>query len=114
MSYKIVVLTAIAGLFVACINLAHADPLSPDGSSAPSNFNDRFAGKVTCPTAEPCKILTLTQQEEKLLMAPNGILDTAAQARSLDLGQFSVYLKTRIGNAPAGEMPPAPPAASKP
>jgi len=51
-----------------------------------------------------CKILYLTEQEEQMLMTKNGILDTAAQARSLDLGQFAVYLKTRIAAAPAGEV----------
>ena len=62
-----------------------------------------------CPTAgEPCKILVLTAQEERMLMGPNGILDTAAQARSLDLGQFVVYLKTRIAGAPAGAVQPLP------
>jgi hypothetical protein len=62
-----------------------------------------------CPTAgEPCKILILSQQEERMLMGPNGILDTAAQARALDLGQFVVYLKTRIANAPAGTVQPLP------
>jgi hypothetical protein len=53
--------------------------------------------------------VVLSQGEEKLLMQPNGILDTAAQARALDLGQFAVYLKTRIANSPAGE--PVKPAA---
>ena len=51
-----------------------------------------------------CKILYLTEQEEQMLMTKNGILDTAAQARAIDLGQFSVYLKTRIAAAPAGEV----------
>lgn len=76
------------------MTIAHAD-----------DFADRFAGKIICPTPEPCKILVLSQQEEKILMQQNGILDTAAQARSLDLGQFAVYLKTRIAAAPAGENP---------
>jgi hypothetical protein len=61
---------------------------------------------VPCPTAEPCKILTLSAQEERLLTTQNGILDTAAQGRALELGQFSVYLKTRIATAPAGEVKP--------
>lgn len=65
--------------------------------------------RITCPTAgEPCRILLLSPQEEKMLMGQNGILDTAAQARSLDLGQFAVYLKTRIAAAPAGEIKPVP------
>ena len=43
-----------------------------------------------------------------MLMTKNGILDTAAQARAIDLGQFSVYLKTRIAAAPAGIVTPSP------
>ena len=62
-----------------------------------------------CPTpGEPCKILFLSSQEEQMLMTKNGILDTAAQARAIDLGQFSVYLKTRIAGAPAGVVTPVP------
>jgi hypothetical protein len=63
-----------------------------------------------------CKVLFLNAQEEQILMTQNGILDTAAQGRALELGQFSVYLKTRIGAAPQGEVrqPPAPPAAPAP
>jgi hypothetical protein len=58
-----------------------------------------------CPTpGEKCKVIFLTEQEEKMLMGQNGILDTAAQARALDLGQFAVYLKTRINGAPQGEV----------
>ena len=65
-----------------------------------------------CPTpGESCKVLFLSAQEERILTGQNGILDTAAQARALDLGQFAVYLKTRIGSAPAGEMKPQQPAA---
>ena len=77
-----------------------AEPPS-QSSSAPS-----------CPNpGEKCKVLYLSEQEERMLMIQNGILDTAAQARALDLGQFAVYLKTRIGSAPAGEMKPQQPAA---
>jgi hypothetical protein len=58
-----------------------------------------------CPTpGEKCKVIFLTEQEEKMLMGQNGILDTAAQARALDLGQFAVYLKTRINGAPQGDV----------
>lgn len=64
---------------------------------------------VQCPDpGVKCKVLLLNPQEEEMLMTRNGILDTAAQGRSLDLGQFSVYLKTRIGAAPQGELKPMP------
>ena len=64
------------------------------------------APKVTCPTQEPCRILILTPQEEKALTGPNGVLDTAAQGRALELGQFAVYLKTRISASPMGDPKP--------
>jgi hypothetical protein len=65
------------------------------------------ANAAECPDpGVKCKVLFLNEQEERMLMGQNGILDTAAQARSLDLGQFAVYLKTRIGSAPAGEVKP--------
>lgn len=67
------------------------------------------APKIQCPDPGiKCKVLYLTEQEEQMLMTKNGILDTAAQARALDLGQFAVYLKTRIASAPQGEMQKAP------
>lgn len=93
MSKKIAfVLLAAATSLLICATVVRAD-----------DFAERFAGKYPCPTAEPCKILTLSTQEERLLTAQNGILDTAAQGRALELGQFSVYLKTKIATAPAGE-----------
>src|ERR1700678_4291153 len=65
---------------------------------------------IQCPdVGVKCKVIFLNEQEEQMLMTRNGILDTAAQGRSLDLGQFSVYLKTRIGSAPQGEVKPVPP-----
>lgn len=67
---------------------------------------------AVCPTAgESCKILLLSPTEEKMLMIQNGILDTAAQGRALDLGQISVYLKTRIASAPSGVVKPINPPA---
>ena len=68
-----------------------------------------FAAECPDPGVK-CKVLFLSEQEERMLMGQNGILDTAAQARALDLGQFAVYLKTRIGSAPAGEVKPVKPA----
>jgi hypothetical protein len=65
----------------------------------------RAAIGAECPTpGEKCKVIFLTEQEEKMLMGQNGILDTAAQARALDLGQFAVYLKTRINGAAQGDV----------
>jgi hypothetical protein len=70
---------------------------------------------IQCPDpGVKCKVLFLSAQEEQMLMTQNGILDTAAQGRQLDLGQFSVYLKTRITAAMQGEVKPLPPAPTKP
>ena len=67
---------------------------------------------AVCPVpGESCKILLLSPTEEKMLMIQNGILDTAAQGRALDLGQISVYLKTRIASAPSGVVKPVSPPA---
>lgn len=70
-------------------------------------FGISQAMAVECPTpGQACKVLLLTPQEEQILMQQNGVLDTAAQARALELGQFSVYLKTRIASAPQGDVKP--------
>lgn len=67
-----------------------------------------FVHAETCPTpGEKCKILILSPQEENLLTGQNGILDTAAQGRQIDLGGFAVYFKSKIATAPAGEVKPA-------
>jgi hypothetical protein len=82
--------------FILCASLVLADELPQ-------------ALKVPCPTSEPCKVVVLSQSEESLLMKQNGILDTAAQARAIDLGQFAVYFKQKIASAPEGQVqtPPA-------
>ena len=100
------------GAWAVLISYARAEQPSPDGSGSPSTFAERFAiGNIQCPDpGVKCKVLFLNEQEERFLMQPNGVLDTAAQARNLDLGQFVVYLKTRIGSAPAGEVKPVKPA----
>src|SRR5260370_2140725 len=72
-----------------------------------------------CPNpGEPCKVLIVTQQRENFLMIQNGVLDSAAQARSIDLGQFVVYFKQKLVQAPLGEVKPPgvtdPPAAAQP
>ena len=60
-----------------------------------------------CPTpGEKCKVLFLNESEEAALMKQNGILDTAAQARNLDLGGVAVYFKTKIGAAAQGDVKP--------
>lgn len=73
-------------------------------------INRAFADEAPkCPTpGEPCRVVYLSPQEEKLLSGQNGVLDTAAQARSLDLGQFVVYFKTKLAQSPMGETRPLP------
>lgn len=61
--------------------------------------------RTACATA--CKVIVLTADEEKVLTGQNGILDTAAAARALDLGQLVSYFRTKIANAPAGDTPKA-------
>lgn len=60
-----------------------------------------------CPTpGEPCKVITLSPQEEQFLTTKNGILDTAQAARYLDLGNVVAYFRDKIAKAPAGEVKP--------
>lgn len=68
------------------------------------------ANATDCPEqAKSCKILTLTPEEEQLLVNPRGILDTAAQARALDLSNVVAYFRAKIDKAEAGTVK-APPA----
>ena len=59
--------------------------------------------RYPCPDAGPCKVITLTDAELKILAGQNGILQTAAQGRALELGQFVVYFTNKLQQAPAGE-----------
>ncbi len=65
-----------------------------------------LADELKCPNpVEACRVLYLSVQEERALTQPNGVLDTAAQARALELGQFVVYFKTRISGSQLIEAP---------
>lgn len=59
--------------------------------------------KYPCPTSKACRVVTIDDDEMKILAGANGILQTAAQARSLDLGQYVIYFQNKLQNAPAGE-----------
>lgn len=61
------------------------------------------APQPQCPTAQPCKVLTLTQEEEQALIGERSILDTALQGRPLDLGGAVTYFREKIRTAPAGQ-----------
>lgn len=64
--------------------------------------------RTECPDANPCKVVLITAQEEKILLDDRGILATAAQARSLDLGGLVTYFQQKIAKAPAGEQKEVP------
>lgn len=66
-------------------------------------INPAFA--ADCPAGAPsCKVLTLTPDEEAILIQPRGILDTAATGRQLDLGHVAAYFRSRIEKAPSGNV----------
>lgn len=60
--------------------------------------------RTDCPDANPCKIVMLTAQEEKILLDERGILATAAQARQLDLAGLVAYFQQKIIKSPAGDV----------
>ena len=58
-----------------------------------------------CPEgAKSCKVITLTLDEEQVLIQPRGILDTAAAARQLDLANIVAYFRQKIDKAPLGDV----------
>lgn len=69
--------------------------------------------RTDCPTPAPCKVLTLTADEEKVLLGQNMIFDTAVAGRQLDLFGAAAYMRQKIATAPAGDMPKAPEPAQK-
>jgi hypothetical protein len=64
--------------------------------------------RLDCPDANPCKLVAITAQEEKILLDERGILATAAQARQLDLAGLVSYFQQKIARAPAGDAKEAP------
>ena len=66
--------------------------------------------RTDCPTPAPCKVITLTQEEEKALVGPNMVFDTAVQGRQLDMFGIITYLRQKLAAAPAGDAPRAEPA----
>lgn len=91
MRYVWIFIAALAAGTVLFQTFAHADP------------------RTDCPDANPCKIVAITAQEEKILLDERGILATAGQARSLDLGGLVVFFQQKIARAPAGDVPKAEP-----
>lgn len=65
----------------------------------------RCANATDCPANAPsCKVITLTPDEEQVLIQPRGILDTAAQARQIDLANLVAYFRAKIDKAPQGDV----------
>jgi hypothetical protein len=63
------------------------------------------AHATDCPEGlKSCKVLILTPEEENLLTGKNGILDTAMQARQMDLGRAVTFFYQKIATAPAGTV----------
>lgn len=60
---------------------------------------------VECPpNMKACKVWFLSPEVEQILVQPNGIFATAAQARTLDLAAATQFLRNQIENAPQGEV----------
>lgn len=60
---------------------------------------------IECPSpGQPCKWISLSQQEEAILVQDKGILATAAEGRRVDLGEVSLYFRKKIESAPQGEV----------
>ena len=58
-----------------------------------------------CPAGvRSCKVITLTPDEEEALVGKDRILDSAAQARFIDLGPAVSFFKQKIATAPNGTV----------
>jgi hypothetical protein len=62
---------------------------------------------IECPPdmTQGCKVLFLSPAEEQILVQPNGILATAADARKIDFSGAAEYFRNKIKAAPAGAKP---------
>lgn len=66
------------------------------------------AADIRCPDKNPCRILTLTPDEETALTGDKQILMTAEQGRFIDLTQAVRYFRDKIRAAPMGDSPQPP------
>lgn len=64
-----------------------------------ANFIGAAETKCSDPR-QPCRILTLTPEEETALTGPNMILQSAEQGRFLDLSSAVKYFRDKIRAAP--------------
>jgi len=72
------------------------------------------AWAVECPAPGPCKVLTLTPDEENILVGQQGIFDIAERGAAVVLGPPVKYFREKIQKAPQGDQPKPPEAPKKP
>lgn len=82
---KLFILTGM--LVIAASSPLHADP------------------RTDCQTKDPCRVITLTPDEEKALTGQNMIFDTAVAGRQIDMSGFVIYFRNKISTAPMGDVP---------
>ena len=69
-----------------------------------------FAPAAECPPGvAKCKVLTLTPEEEQVLVGPGFILDIAERGAQVQLGGTVKYFREKILNAPPGTVKPVEP-----
>lgn len=59
--------------------------------------------RTDCPSTAPCKVITLTAEEEQALFGPRMVFETAVQGRQLDIMPVANYFREKIIKAPAGD-----------
>lgn len=68
--------------------------------------------RTDCPSPAPCKVITLSPEEEQALTGQKMVFDTAVAGRQIDLFGVVAYFREKIGRAPAGDA--AKPVEAKP
>lgn len=63
--------------------------------------------RTDCPSPAPCKVITLSAEEEQALTGPKMLFDTAVQGRQLDMMGIASYFRQKLSIAPAGDAPKA-------
>jgi hypothetical protein len=60
--------------------------------------------RTDCPSPQPCKVITLTAEEEQALFGPKMVFDTAVAGRQIDLFGVASYFRSKVAAAPAGDV----------
>ena len=69
-----------------------------------------IAKSAECPPGvQRCKVITLTPEEEQVLMQPGGIFEIAERGATVQLSAPVKYFREKIIAAPAGEVKKAEP-----